>query len=163
MAANNGLLVQALVDGGLPPATARVIANALANAATPQFAQTRDIADATPSKALRMIDADGRRYQFTNLDYSNEDPYESKLRSNPGQFQSDYTDHPYKDAQPTKPVPPLSQVPIKGGAYTTVDNTIQDGAPQAVVNINVSRRTGTHMRVNPATNSVEAVELAFMM
>ena len=55
MATNSGQLVQALVDGGVKPAAARVIANALANADTPQFSGTRDVQDATPTDQLRMV------------------------------------------------------------------------------------------------------------
>ena len=61
MAASNGTLVQALIDGGLQPAAARVIANALANASTPQFSQSQDLSDQTPTQSLRMIDRDARK------------------------------------------------------------------------------------------------------
>lgn len=161
MATNNGQLVQALIDGGVQPAAARVIANALANAGTPQFSQSQDLSDQTPSTALRMIDRDTRKYQFTNLDYSTEEPFERRLRTSPGQYQSNYTDHPYKDAQPVAPVPPLSKASIIGGEYVSVDNTVQDGAPLATVNLKLNSRAGTHLRINPATNSVDAVPLSF--
>ena len=85
MATSNGTLIQALIDGGVQPAAARVIANALANASTPQFSQSRDLSDQTPTGALRMIDQSGRKYRFTNLDYSSEEPYERRLRGAPGQ------------------------------------------------------------------------------
>lgn len=161
MAANSGILVQALIDGGISAAAARLIANALANAATPQRSQARDVSDQTPVEQLRMIDRDRRLYQFTNLDYSSEDPYERTLRSNPGQYASPITDHPYKDAQPVLPVPPLSQARISGGQYIRVDNSVESGAPLATVGLNVVQSTGTHLRVNQATNAVEAVPLSF--
>ena len=161
MATNSGQLVQALIDGGVQPAAARVIANALANADTPQFSQSRDLSDQTPAASLRMIDRDTRKYQFTNLDFSAEEPFQRRLRTNPGQYLSSASDHPYKDAQPVAPVPPLSKASITGGAYVSVDNTVQDGAPLATVNLKLSARPGTHLRINPATNSVEAVPLAF--
>ena len=153
--------MQALIDGGIQPAAARVIANALANAGTPQFSQSRDLSDQTPATALRMIGRDTRKYQFTNLDYSTEEPYERRLRTSPGQYQSGFTDHPYKDAQPVAPVPPLSKAAITGGEYVKVDNTVQDGAPLATVNLKLNSRAGTHLRINPATNSVDAVPLSF--
>lgn len=161
MATSSGQLVQALIDGGVQPAAARVIANALANAGTPQFSQSRDLSDQTPTKALRMIDRDTRKYQFTNLDYSTEEPYERRLRTSPGQYQSALADHPYKDAQPVAPVPPLSKASIAGGEYINVDNTVQDGAPLATVSLKLNSRAGTHLRINPATNSVDAVPLSF--
>ena len=161
MATSSGQLVQALIDGGLEPAAARVIANALANAGTPQFSQSRDLSDQTPATALRMIGRDTRKYQFTNLDYSTEEPYERRLRTAPGQYQSTVTDHPYKDAQPVAPVPPLSKASITGGEYVNVANTVQDGAPLATVGLKLNSRAGTHLRINPATNSVDAVPLSF--
>lgn len=161
MATSSGQLVQALIDGGVEPAAARVIANALANAGTPQYSQSRDLSDQTPATALRMIDRDGRKYQFTNLDYSAEEPYERRLRTSPGQYQAGAADHPYKDAQPVAPVPPLSKASIAGGEYVAVANTVQDGAPLATVSLKLNSRAGTHLRINPATNSVDAVPLAF--
>lgn len=161
MATSSGQLVQALIDGGVQPAAARVIANALANAGTPQFSQSRDLSDQTPTSALRMIDRDTRKYQFTNLDYSAEEPFERRLRTSPGQFQASVSDHPYKDAQPVAPVPPLSKASIAGGEYVNVANTVQDGAPLATVGLKINSRAGTHLRINPATNSVDAVPLSF--
>ena len=161
MAANNGTLIQALIDGGLQPAAARVIANALANASTPQFSQSQDLSDQTPTRSLRMIDRSARKYQFTNLDYSTEEPYERRLRGAPGQYAADLSDHPYKNAQPVVPVPPLSKASIAGGDYIGVDNTVRDGAPLATVSLKLNTRAGKHLRLNPATNSVDAVPLEF--
>ena len=157
MPSSGGNLVQALIDGGVEPAAARVIANALANASTPQFSQSRDLSDQTPAKSLRMIDADARKYTFTNLDYSTEEPFERRLRGAPGQYIADVSDHPYKDAQPVVPVPPLSKAAVAGGEYIGVDNTVRDGAPLATVNLKLNLKAGTHLRLNTATNSVDAV------
>jgi hypothetical protein len=161
MAASNGTLVQALIDGGLQPAAARVIANALANASTPQFSQSQDLSDQTPTQSLRMIDRDARKYQFANLDYSSEEPYERRLRGTPGRFAADLSDHPYKNAQPVVPVPPLSKASIAGGDYIGVDHTVRDGAPLATVGLKLNSRAGKHLRANPATNAVDAVQLEF--
>lgn len=161
MATNSGNLIQALIDGGVAPAAARVIASALANAATPQFSQSRDVSDQTPSKQLRMVTSDARKYQFQNIDYSSEDPYERTLRANPGQYVPGYTDHPYKDSQPVLPVPPLSKPRITGGDYIAVENTVEENAPLATIALNISQRPGVHVRLNPATKSLEAVPLDF--
>lgn len=161
MAANNGALVQALVDGGVAPAAARVIASALANASTPQFSQSADVSDQTPKTALRLVDRETRKYRFTNLDFSTEEPYERRLRGHPGQFVPHAADHPYKDAQPVLPVPPLSKAAISGGPYIDVRNSVRDGASLATVGLKVATRTGGHLRTNPATDSIDAVPLAF--
>lgn len=162
MAANSGALVQALIDGGLNASAAKIIASAVANAASPSLSQTRDISDATPAQDLRLIDADARRYQFTNLDYSTEAPYESRLRSAPGRFVPNDADHPYKDSQPITPVPPLSQAATTGGKYIDVQNSVAEGAPLATVNLKVGSTAGSHLRLNPATNAVDGVPLEFV-
>lgn len=161
MATSNGSLIQALIDGGISPPAARVIASALANAATPQFSQSRDVSDQTPIEQLRLVTGDARKYQFPNLDYSSEEPYEKTLRANPGQYVSGYLDHPYKDSQPVLPVAPLSKSRITGGDYISVENTVEENAPQATVSLNISQRPGIHVRLNPATKSLEAVPFEF--
>ena len=158
MATNAGDLQQNLVNGGLPATAAKIIANAIANAATPQYAQTRDLADATPVDQLRLITADTRKYQLTNLDYSSEQPFQDRLSRNPGQFSDTKLDHPYKDSQPASPTPPLSRPSIRGGDYITVTNDIQDGALQSTITLNLVQPRGTHLRLNPASKTVESVE-----
>jgi microcystin-dependent protein len=161
MATSNGSLIQALIDGGVAPPAARVIASALANAATPQFSQSRDVSDQTPIEELRLVTGDARKYQFPNLDYSSEEPYERTLRANPGQYVSGYSDHPYKDSQPVLPVAPLSKSRITGGEFISVDNSVEENAPLATVGLKVSKKSGVHVRLNQATNSIEAVPLEF--
>ena len=159
MATNSGQLVQALVDGGVKPAAARVIANALANADTPQFSGTRDVQDATPTDQLRMVTSDTRRYLLTNLDYSREAPYQARLQASPGRYESASSDHPYKDSQPVTPVPPLSRASVAGGPYITVEAAVQDGAPEFTVSLKFGLTGGTHLRIKPATSALEAVPL----
>ena len=159
MPTNSGQLVQALIDGGLGPAAARVIANALANADSPAFSNTRDVQDATPTDQLRMVTSDTRKYLLTNLDYSREPPYQARLQSSPGRYEVPTADHPYKDSQPVTPVPPLSTPTVTGGKYVEVESGIQDGAPTSSVNLSIGTVSGTHLRIRPATNSLEAVPL----
>jgi len=162
MAANSGSLVQVLVQGGISSTAAAAIANALANANTPQRTVTGDISDRTPTEALRLIDRDGRLYQFANLDYSSESPYEKALRGNPGQYTAQIADHPYKDSQPTLPIPPLQQPRVAGGRFVVVENTVDGGSPLASVSINLVKNPGSHLRANQATNALEAVPLQFV-
>jgi microcystin-dependent protein len=159
MAVDNNALIQALIDGGITPAASRVIANAIANAATPQFSQSRDIADATPRDQLRLIDSDTRKYLLTNLDYSSEAPYQARLQSSPGQFAGAPDDHPYKDSQPVTPVPPLSKNAVAGGDYINVENQVISEAAVATVSMKLGAKTGSHLRINQSTKSVDAVPL----
>lgn len=161
MAVDSNALIQALIDGGITPAASRVIANALANAATPQFSQSRDIADATPRDQLRLIDSDTRKYLLANLDYSSEQPYQTALQSSPGQYAGGPADHPYKDSQPVAPIPPLSRNAVVGGDYITVDNNVQDSAQVSTVSLKLGTKSGVHLRINPATKSTEAVPINF--
>ena len=159
MAVDSNALIQALIDGGITPAASRVIANALANAATPQFSQSRDIADATPRDQLRLIDSDTRKYLLTNLDYSSEAPYQARLQSSPGQYAGAPADHPYKDSQPVTPVPPLSKNSVAGGDYINVENQVLSEAAVATVSLKLGAKTGAHLRINQSTKSVDAVPL----
>lgn len=160
MAVDSADLMVSLVEGGLTPAAARAIANAIGNATTPQYSQSRDVADATPRDQLRLIDSDTRRYLLTNLDYSSESPYQAKLESNPGQYAGGPADHPYKDSQPVAPVPPLSQNSVTSGDYITVENVVRDSAPVAAVSLKLGVKSGPYLRINAATKSVEAVPIA---
>lgn len=159
MATDNSALIQALVDGGVAPAAAKIIASALANASTPQYSQSRDIADATPREQLRLIDSDTRKYLLTNLDYSPESPYQTRLQSHPGRYSGAPPDHPYKGSQPVTAAPPLSQPAVEGGDYISVDNSIRDGASVSTVSAKLASRAGTHLRINPATKSLDAVPI----
>jgi len=159
MATDNSALIQALVDGGVAPAAAKIIASALANASTPQYSQSRDIADATPRDQLRLIDSDTRKYLLTNLDYSPESPYQTRLQSHPGRYSGAPPDHPYKGSQPVTAAPPLSQPAVEGGDYIRVDNSIRDGASVSTVSAKLASRAGTHLRINPATKSLDAVPI----
>jgi microcystin-dependent protein len=57
------------------------------------------------------------------------------------------------------PVPPLSTPTVAAGSYIAVDSTVQDGAPVATVSLAFGTAGGTHLRIRPATNSLEAVPL----
>lgn len=162
MAIDSTALINALIDGGLTPAASRVIANALANAATPQFSQNRDVSDATPRDQLRLIDSDTRKYLLTNLDYSPESPYQSRLDSNPGQYAGGPSDHPYKDSQPVAPVPPLSRDSVAAGDYISVANAVDGDTPVSTVSLKLNSRGGSHLRANSATKTVEAVPINFV-
>lgn len=161
MASQSGGLVQNLIAGGMAAPLAKLVANAIANANTGQLSKGADAVDGTPARAMRMIDADARRYQFPNLDYSPDQPYQDTLGASPVQYTDATGIHPYQDSQPVKADPPLSQPAIKGGAYIDADAGVENNASQTVVNLRIKQGEGTHLRVNPATNSIETVPLTF--
>jgi hypothetical protein len=159
MAASNGDLTQQLIEGGLTPMAARAIANALANAASPQFSQGRDSTDATPREALRLITADTRRYSLTNLDYPVAAPFRDRLESTAGQFAGGPEDHPYKDSQPVTAAAPLANPRVQAGDYIAVDNLVDGGAEVSRVRLKLRLEPGRHLRLDPSTKSLEAVPL----
>lgn len=159
MAASNGDLANHLIDGGLSPQAARLIANALANAGSPQFSQGLDATDATPRDALRLIDGDSRRYRFTNLDYGATAPFRDRLDSHANRYSPQATEHPYKDSQPIKSASPLSSPRVQAGDYMAVDNGVDGDAAVSKVRLKLRVEPGRHLRLDPSTKSLEGVPL----
>lgn len=159
MAVNKGDLAKTLIDGGLTPQAARVIANALANAGSPQFSQGNDSSDSTPRELLRLITPDARRYQLTNLDYSPSDPFQTRLTSDAAKFDSASDDHPYKDSQPVVSAAPLSSPRVQAGDYITVDNELDGNAQVSKIRLRLRLEPGRHLRLDPSTKSLEGVPL----
>ncbi|MFO0452125.1 MAG: hypothetical protein ACK52I_26315 [Pseudomonadota bacterium] len=159
MAANFGDLAQSLIEGGLAPQAARIIANALANAASPTFSTGRDQTDATPTAKLRLITPDTRRYELTNLDYSPSVPFNDRLSSSPTIYDPGNSDHPYKDSQPVTSAPPLSNPRVQGDGYITVENIVDGGAAVSKVGLKIRLEPGRHLRLDPSTKSLEGVPL----
>jgi hypothetical protein len=141
----------------LAPQAARIIANAIANAASPTFSRGQDKLDATPVDQLRLITPDTRRYQLTNLDYAPAEPFRERLESTAGQYAPNDTDHPYKDAQPIVSAPPLSSPRVQGGNYVGVDNAVEGNSAVSRVDLRLRNEQGRHLRLDPSTKSLEAV------
>ena len=169
MASQSGGLANHLVNGGMAAPLAKLVANAIANAASGQFSRGQDVVDSTPSMAMRLIDADARRYQFPTLDYSPDQPSQDALGPSTVQYADPTAPHPYQDAQPVTTTPPLAQKPVRGGAYINAVEAVANDAKETTVSLRLTTPSsqattgaGTHLRVNPATNSIESVELRFL-
>jgi hypothetical protein len=160
MAANSGDLTASLIKGGISPGAAAIIANALANAASPQLSSGNDRVDSTPAEQLRLITPDTRRYQLTNLDYTPAEPFQKRISSNVNAYEGGPGDHPYKDSQPVSPTPPLAQPAVRGSDYITVNNIVERNSNISEVSLDLRRDTGgRHLRLDPSTKSIEAVPL----
>jgi hypothetical protein len=157
MATNSGDLAQALIEGGLAPQAARIIANAIANASSPTFSQGQDRLDATPVEQLRLITPDIRRYQLTNLDYSPSAPFQERLSNTDTLYTPTGSDHPYKDSQPIVSAPPLSSPRVQGGYYVGVENNVEGDSAVSRVDLKLRSEQGRHLRLDPSTKSLEAV------
>lgn len=157
MATNSGDLTQTLIEGGLAPQAARAIANAIANAHSGTFSRGRDVSDATPTDQLRMITADTRRYQLTNLDFSPAAPFQDRLSSNPGEYAGPAPDHPYKDSQPLVSAPPLSSPRVEGSDYIAVSDEVTGNSAVSRIGLRLRQQTGRHLRIDPSTKFLDAL------
>lgn len=148
-----------LIDGGLSPAAAKLISNAIENAATPRVNRGRNLSDATPASAMRMINADSRRYLFTNLDYASGDQFRERLSAK-GEYRYPSKAHPYQDSQPATANPTLNTPGVRGGDYVSVASQTTNDVSQARVGLAVQARGGDHARLDPATGKINAVPIS---
>lgn len=149
-----------LVEGGISPSAAKLIANAIDNAATGRLSTGRQLSDATPTDRMRMIDADTRRYLLPNLDHPLDSPFRQRIQSTRGQYQPRDTRHPYEGSQPAAPAPTLKTPAVKAGKFMSVGAATTDDVAQSEVTLNVKQRGGKHARLDPATGAVESVPIS---
>ena len=140
-----------LIVGGLTPAAAKVISNAISNVSTGKTFTGRQLADATPVDRMRMIDGDTRRYVFTNLDY----PGDSQFRSS--RYAPSDRSHPYANSQPASANPTLATPGVKGGKFVEVAARTVNDVSQSEVTLRLASRGGSHARINHSTGEVETV------
>ena len=152
-------LEASLIDGGIPATAAKVIANAIDNVATGKTYIGRQTEDATPSKRLRLVDADTRRYVLTNLDHPSEENLRDRLQHNPSQFDPRVNPHPYQDSQPSTANPTLSVPSVKPGDFVRSDRKTEGEVAQSEVALDRKEEQGSHARLNKATGRVESVPI----
>lgn len=150
-------LETSLVSGGITPAAAKIISNAIANLASSQLSLGRSYGDATPAKQLRMVDADTRRYVMTNLDHQNDASFARALSGRSDRYSPNSNGHPYEGSQPATAQPTLTAQSVATGDYMAVSPQTQDSVAQSKVGLNVVAKGGSHARLNPNTREVEAV------
>ena len=150
-------LEQNLINGGVSPAAAKILSNAIANAASAQLDLGRRYGDATPRQQLRMVDADSRRYVLTNLDHSHESAYSAALANRGDKYTPRDTAHPYADSQPATAQSTLAVPSVKGGDYMDTVAGNKDSVAQTTVSARITPNGGVHARVNTATKTMEAV------
>lgn len=152
-------LEASLVDGGIPAAAAKILSNAIGNAATGRTAYGRQYVDGTPVNKMRMIDADTRRYVLTNLDHSSDSAFSRRLTSTAGQYKPRDVEHPYKDSQPATASPTLATGSLANGSYIATKRKSSEGVSQTEVTLDVVEKGGTHARLNKSTGKVESVPI----
>lgn len=142
-----------LIAGGVTPAAAKTISNAIANLSTGKTSIGRQLEDSTPVDRMRLINSDTRRYVLTNLDYPSS--------ANPNaQYQPRGSTHPYQDSQPATSNPTLATPGVKAGKFVSVSTQTTNQVAQSEVTLNVQQMGGTHARLNAATGAVEAVPIS---
>lgn len=146
-----------LVKGGVTPAAAKIISNAIANLASSQLALGRQYGDATPSRQLRMVDGDARKYVLTNLDHSSDAQFASSLSRRGDRYRPRDTRHPYEGSQPATAQPTLTTTSVAEGDYLSAAPATKDSVSQTKVGLRVSKQGGAHARLNPATGAVESI------
>jgi hypothetical protein len=140
-----------LIDGGIAPAAAKVLANVISNVATEKTSLGRRLQDATPTKKMRLIDADTRRYVLTNLD--------QPRREQKGNYRPKTKSHPYSNSQPASADPTITTPSVKAGQFLSVSQQTENRVAQSRVSLNVAKRGGSHARLNPATGQIESVPI----
>ena len=152
-------LFNALVSGGITAPSASEIANALGNQNTSQKPQSASFSDATNKQTLKLISANSRRYDLLNLDFRHEQPYQTAATQVARKKFAPAVDHPYRDSQPQLVNSPISASPIATGAYLKSVDTVSSSAIQTTVSINFGSQLGDFLRLNKATQSIDAVPL----
>lgn len=140
-----------LINGGISPAAAKILANAIANTASVRTDIGGRLGDVTPTAQLRLVDADTRRYLLPTLDQ----PAKDSRRS--GQYTPAQKQHPYADSQPARPQGTLATPSVKGGDYIDVSTATANGVSQATVAMRMGGAPGRHARLNPGSKAVDAV------
>lgn len=143
-----------LVEGGLSPALAKVISNAIANAASSQLSLGRRFGDATPASQMRMVDRDTRRYVLTNLDHR---PSAADRTPAASAYRERDVKHPYTDSQPATAQPTISTPAVVGGAYIAIKPGNKDQVSQSTVSVRTLDKGGRHARLDTGAGVVEAV------
>jgi hypothetical protein len=139
-----------LVEGGISPAAAKVISNAIGNAASRRLSTGPQVTDGTPTSRMRMIDADARKYVFTNLDYD-------RTANRFAAIASSQSRHPYEASQPATGTPTLTTPAVKAGKFLASSSLTANEVAQSELTLRVSARGGTHARLNQGTGEIEAV------
>lgn len=150
-------LEMSLVDGGLTPTLAKMIAGALDHAATPKYTRGRAFGDATPVAKMRLVTPETRKYVLTNLDHSPEAPFSDAIKQQSGRYSPRDTRHPYEGSQPATAQGTLTTPSVAEGDYVTVTTAPNDSVTQAKVGLKIGDSGGRHARLDPAAKTVQSI------
>lgn len=146
-----------LIDGGISPAAAKILSNAINNAATGRLTTSRQLEDATDARRLRQIERNDRKYLYTNIDQPGDPVYRREINEHLGRFADSRYRHTYENSQPASANPTLSSPTTVGGKFVQATPKTSGDVAQSEVTLNTSVRGGTHARMNKATGKIESV------
>ena len=148
-------LETALIDGGITPVAAKLLSNAINNAAVGLTTTGRQVTDNTPTEQMRQIGPEARRLVFTNLDHPTEG-LAARMQVKDG-YDPVRNPHPYENSQPASADPTLNTPNLLAGDYLNVKQQVENSVAQSEVGLEVEEKGGVHARVNQAKGSIESV------
>ena len=159
MSSNWADLEGSLAASGLPASAAKLIANALANLDSPRTTTGENRMDSTPSQALRMIDADARRYRFTNLDQRSNAVARRAARNRDTNFLLNEFQHPYDNTQPIKGGESITRDRVEAGKFVSVAKSVDDGTVSYEVGLEV-QGSGQFVGVNQTRDVLRTLDFS---
>lgn len=150
-------LEQQLITGGVSPAAAKAIANAIGNLSSSQQRASTQLVDGTQSSKLRMINAEDRRSYFTNLDQPADSRFSDRLQAAGQGFEPRNAPHSYDSAEPKTTTPRVNSSSIVGGPYINVETSVKSEVQQSRVSLDL-QGSGKHLRLSASRDKIEAVD-----
>ena len=148
-------LENALIDGGITPAAAKLLSNAINNAATGLTTTGRQVTDSTPAEKMRQIGPEDRTLLFTNLDHPTEG-LAARMKIKDG-YDPVTNPHPYQDSQPSSADPTLNTPNLLAGDFLSVKQKTENSVSQSEVGLDIEEKGGQHARINKEKGTVESV------
>ena len=149
-------LERSLIDGGISPIAAKLISNAINNAATGRLSTGQNLSDATPEKSMRQIGPHDRRNVFTNLDHPVSRTFADRIALK-DTYQPLDRKHPLDRSQPASANPTINTPNLKAGKFVDVKQNNTNDVAQNEVGLKIDEKGGTHARVNKGKGSIESV------
>lgn len=146
-----------LIRGGIAPAAASVLANAIANRNTQQVQSATQLVDGTPTDELRLITPEARRSRYTNLDSVPSDRFRNSLSAKTRGLARPNRQHPYENAEPRSTTPRLHTPSITGGDLINVETKVEQDVQQTKISLDVLG-SGRHLRISQSRREIDAVD-----
>lgn len=146
-----------LIRGGISPAAASVIANAIANRNSQQVQAATQLVDGTQADELRLITPEARRSRYTNLDSVPSQRFATSLNDRTRGFSARKKPHPYENAEPRSTTPRLHTPSITGGDLINVETKVEQDVQQTEISLDVLG-SGRHLRISQSRREIDAVD-----